>query len=175
MANKTVNGNTLDVPEFKGEKLSVKIGTILRLAFLVAAYLNQACDVIGAYDAFIPEKYQTLVSVVSLIATAVASVAAYWFNNSWSAEATVVDKLLATIKHASAYCPEIVDAVNVSITEFTKKEVEAAKSISIPTSADILCETPVATDEKPDAKPVEKKPVAKKTTTTATTTKNTTK
>lgn len=135
MASKTVNGNTLEVPTVNSKKMDIKIGTILRLLFLIAAYVNQVCDVFGAYDAFIPEEYRTVISVVSLIATAAASVAAYWFNNSWSTEATVVDKLLATIKHASKYCPEIVDAVNTSISEFNKKEAEAAKSMNIPTSA----------------------------------------
>lgn len=157
MANKTVNGNTLEVPEFNGKNAEVKIGTVLRLVFLIAAYVNQACDVFGAYDLFIPAEWRTVVSVVSLIATAGASVSAYWFNNSWSKEATVVDKLLATIKHASKYCPEIVDAVNTSIVEFNKKEVEAAKNMSIPTSASIA-ESKAA----PTAKSTTKKTSAKK-------------
>ena len=148
MANKTVNGNTLEVPEINSKNAEVKIGTILRAVFLIAAYVNQACDVFGAYDLFIPEEWRTVVSVVSLIATAAASVCAYWFNNSWSKEATVVDKLLATIKHASKYCPEIVDAVNVSIAEFNKKEVEAAKNMNIPTSATIAGEKATPTDKK---------------------------
>lgn len=153
MPSKTVNNNTLEVPTIDSKKVEVKIGTILRLLFLIAAYVNQACDVLGAYDAFIPEEYRSVVSVASLVATAVASIAAYWFNNSWSAEATVVDKLLATIKHASKYCPEIVDAVNTSISEFNKKEVAAAQSLSIPTSAEIN-------------KVEEKKPATKTTSTT---------
>lgn len=137
MAQKTVNGNTLEVPEVDSKKVEIKIGTILRMLFLLAAYVNQACDVLGAYDAFIPEKYRMVVTAVSLIATGVASVCAYWFNNSWSTEATVADKLLSTIKHASVYCPEIVDAVNASVAEFNKKQAEAAANMNIPTSADI--------------------------------------
>ena len=126
MAQKTVNGNTLEVPNVDSKKAEVKIGTILRMLFLVAAYVNQACDVLGAYDAFIPDEYRSVVTVASLIATGVASVCAYWFNNSWSAEATVADKLLATIKHGSTYCPEIVDAVNNTVSEFNKKQVGTA-------------------------------------------------
>lgn len=137
MVEKTVGGNTLEVPNVDSKKVEVKIGTILRLLFLLAAWVNQACDVLGAYDAFIPSEYRTLVTVLSLIATGVASVAAYWFNNSWSAEATVVDKLLATIKHASKYCPEIVEAVNKSVAEFNKKQADAAADINIPSSAEL--------------------------------------
>lgn len=115
MAQKTVNGVTLEVADVTNEKVEVKIGTILRLVFLVAAYVNQVCDVVGAYDAFIPDQYRSVVSIVSLVATAVASVAAYWFNNSWTAEANTADKILATIRQASVYCPEIVEAVNDTI------------------------------------------------------------
>ena len=50
MAQKNVNGQILDVPEIDSKKADVAIGTILRLLFLIAAYVNQACDVLGAYD-----------------------------------------------------------------------------------------------------------------------------
>lgn len=122
MAQKTVNGNTLDVPDLTSKKAEIKIGTVLRLIFLIAAYVNQVCDVIGAYDAFIPSEYRSVVSIVSLVATAVASVAAYWFNNSWTAEANTADKVLATMKQASTYCPEIVQKINQTVAEFNTKE-----------------------------------------------------
>lgn len=117
MAKKTVNGVTLEVPEFKCEKAEVKIGTILRLVFLIAAYINQVCDVLGAYDMIIPVEYQSVVSLVSLIATAAASVSAYWFNNSWTAEATTADKILVTMKYAATYCPEIITATNKTVLD----------------------------------------------------------
>lgn len=130
MATKTVNGNTLDVPDLTSKKAEVKIGTILRMLFLVAAYINQICEVIGVYNAFIPQEYQSVVATVSLIATGAASVCAYWFNNSWSVEATTVDKLLLTIKNASQYCPDIVDSVNASVAEFNKKQAQAAAEMT---------------------------------------------
>lgn len=123
MAQKTVNGQTLEVPDLTSKKAEVKIGTILRLVFLIAAYVNQVCDVVGAYDMFIPEEYRSVVSVVSLIATAVASVSAYWFNNSWTPEANTADKVLATIKNASTYCPEIMDKINQVVVEVNKDTV----------------------------------------------------
>lgn len=133
---KEVNGNVLEVPTIDSKALEVKIGTKLRLVFLIAAYVITACDTIGAFDLFIPEKYQLVVTTISLIASAAASIAAYWFNNSWTSEATVVDKLLATIKHTAVYCPEIVDSVNASIAEFNKKTADAAKSVTTPVSVD---------------------------------------
>ncbi len=138
---KEVNGNVLEVPNLDSKVLDVKIGTKLRLVFLVAAYIITACDTIGAFDLFIPEKYRLVVTTISLIASAAASVAAYWFNNSWTSEATVVDKLLATIKHTSVYCPEIVDSVNASIAEFNKKTADAAKSVTAPVPLDAKKET----------------------------------
>lgn len=137
MVKKTVGEHTLEVPNVDSKVAEVKIGTIMRLIFLIAAWINQLCDVLGAYDSFIPAEYQTVVTVASLIATGAASIAAYWFNNSWSPEATVVDKLLATIKHASKYCPDIVDAVNASVAEFNKKQAEAAANLNIPSSGEL--------------------------------------
>lgn len=124
MAQKNVNGQILDVPEIDSKKADVAIGTILRLLFLIAAYVNQACDVLGAYDSFLTEDTKGLVTVVSLIATAVASVAAYWFNNSWTPEATVIDKVFAIMKFTSKYCPDIADAVKNNIIDAHKANTE---------------------------------------------------
>lgn len=120
MAEKTVNGQTLEVPNLTSKKVEVKVGTVLRLIFLIAAYVNQVCDVLGAYDMFIPQEYRSVVSIVSLVATAAASVSAYWFNNSWTQEATTADKILATIRVASTYCPEIVNKIDQTIAEINK-------------------------------------------------------
>ena len=128
MAQKNVNGQILDVPEIDSKKADVAIGTILRLLFLIAAYVNQACDVLGAYDSFLTEDTKGLVTVVSLIATAVASVAAYWFNNSWTPEATVVDKVFATMKFTSKYCPDIADAVKNNIIDAHRANTELVVS-----------------------------------------------
>lgn len=128
MAQKNVNGQILDVPEIDSKKADVAIGTILRLLFLIAAYVNQACDVLGAYDSFLTEDTKGLVTVVSLIATAVASVAAYWFNNSWTPEATVIDKVFATMKFTSKYCPDIADAVKNNIIDAHRANTELVVS-----------------------------------------------
>lgn len=117
MANKTVNGQTLEVPDFDSEKVDIKIGTIMRLLFLIAAYVNQACEVLGAYDSIIPKEYQGFITVASLVATAVASIAAYWFNNSWTPEATVLDKILSTMKYSAKYCPEIKDQIRKNVVD----------------------------------------------------------
>lgn len=128
MAQKNVNGQILDVPEIDSKKADVAIGTILRLLFLIVAYVNQACDVLGAYDSFLTEDTKGLVTVVSLIATAVASVAAYWFNNSWTPEATVIDKVFATMKFTSKYCPDIADAVKNNIIDAHRANTELVVS-----------------------------------------------
>ena len=124
MSLKTVNGQTLEVPDFDSKEIEVKIGTILRLVFLIAAYVNQACEVLGAYDAIIPEKYRAIIAIVSLIATAAASVAAYWFNNSWTANATLLDKLLATMKYSAKYCPEIKNQIVNNVVDAGKLNAE---------------------------------------------------
>lgn len=158
MAQKTVNGQTLEVPDFDSKEVRVKIGTILRLLFLIAAYVNQMCEVLGAYDAIIPEQYRGLITVVSLIATAVASVAAYWFNNSWTEEATTLDMVLSTMKFAAKYCPEIKNQIKENITDAGKLNVELALGDDIynniglkrtnPSSADAASTTPVVTHDK---------------------------
>lgn len=126
MAKRVVNGQELEVPDFDSKTVDIKIGTILRLVFLIAAYINQVCEVLGAYDAFIPADYRGVIAVVSLIATAAASVAAYWFNNSWTAEATVIDKVLATLKYSAKYCPEISDQIKNNVIEAGKLNAEMA-------------------------------------------------
>lgn len=124
MAQKNVNGQILEVPEIDSKKADVAIGTILRLLFLIAAYINQACEVFGAYDAFLSEDAKGIVAVMSLIATAVASVAAYWFNNSWTPEATVIDKVFATMKYTAKYCPDIADTIKHNIVDAHKINTE---------------------------------------------------
>lgn len=126
MAQRVVSGQILDVPDFDSKTVDIKIGTILRLVFLIAAYVNQFCETIGAYNTFIPVQYQEIVKVVSLIATALASIAAYWFNNSWTPEATVIDKVLSTLKYSAKYCPEIVDQIKNNVVEAGKLNVEIA-------------------------------------------------
>ena len=128
MAQKDVNGQILDVPEFDSKKADVQIGTILRLLFLIAAYVNQVCEVFGAYDVFLSDNAKGIVTVVSLFATAVASIAAYWFNNSWTPEATVIDKVLATMKYTAKYCPEIADTIKGNLADAHKTNTELIMS-----------------------------------------------
>lgn len=127
-----VNGDVLEVPVIDSKKLEIKISTKMRLIFLIASYIIAGCDMLGAFDMFIPTRYQSVVTTVCMIAAAAAAAAAYWFNNSWSNEATVVDKLLATIKHTAKYCPEIVQSIDASIAEFNKKTANAARSVTVP-------------------------------------------
>ena len=67
-------------------------GTIIRTACLVLAIINYALTVAGKSP--LPIESETLTEVISFAFTTVASMVAWWKNNSFTQKAIEADELL---------------------------------------------------------------------------------
>lgn len=76
----------------------VKAMTVVRLLVLSVAMVNLVLSIFCDYR--IPGLTQENQEQLAVLISLAASVAAYWYNNSWSAGATTSDKILQIIKNA---------------------------------------------------------------------------
>lgn len=84
----------------KGDvKMKITKGTIIRTIILVLALVNQVLTMIGASP--IPIDDSTVTDLISILWTVVASLAAWWKNNSFTKEAIAADKELNILKKES--------------------------------------------------------------------------
>ncbi len=74
----------------------ISVGTIVRTVCLVLALINQVLLLTGKSP--LPIEDETISSLISTLATIVASLAAWWKNNSVTKEAIEADKLLQQLK-----------------------------------------------------------------------------
>jgi SPP1 family holin len=80
--------------------MKVSADTIARTIILALALINQVLSTTG--HAVLPISDEQVEQIVSLIFTIVASVAAWWKNNSFTVAAITGDKVLKALKHKSA-------------------------------------------------------------------------
>lgn len=78
--------------------MKIKTGTIVRTVILILALINQALSIAG--KAVLPISDEQVEQVISLICTIVASVWAWWKNNSYTAAAIEGDQLKDRLKKA---------------------------------------------------------------------------
>lgn len=74
----------------------VKIDTIVRTIVLVIALINQALTMAGKTP--LPIADEEIAEIVSYVLTTVASLWAWWKNNSFTKAAIEADKVLANLK-----------------------------------------------------------------------------
>lgn len=72
------------------------IATIARTVALALALVNQVLSATG--HAVLPIESEQLESLVTTGITVVASIVAYWKNNSWTKEAIEADETLKNLK-----------------------------------------------------------------------------
>ena len=72
--------------------MKISKGTIIRTACLVLAIINNALSIAGKSP--LPIESETLTEVISFMFTTVASIAAWWKNNSFTQKAIEADELL---------------------------------------------------------------------------------
>ena len=72
--------------------MKIKKGTIIRTACLVLSIINYALTVAGKSP--LPIESETLTEVISFMFTTVASLAAWWKNNSFTQKAIEADEFL---------------------------------------------------------------------------------
>lgn len=75
---------------------AVTVGTIIRTVVLVLALANQILTAAGASP--LPIDDETAAQLISTVATVAASLAAWWKNNSFTAEAIDADEYLRQLR-----------------------------------------------------------------------------
>lgn len=78
------------------EELKVSKGTIIRTACLLLAIANNALALFG--KTALPVNNETINEVVSFAFTAIAALAAWWKNNSFTRAALEADEVLKSKK-----------------------------------------------------------------------------
>lgn len=79
--------------------MKIKKDTIIRTIILVIALINQILTVIGKNP--LPFSDDMVYEIVSVVFTVVASVVAWWKNNSFTKNALMADEVLNELKHGS--------------------------------------------------------------------------
>lgn len=77
--------------------MTIKKETIIRTVVLAIALINQILTACGI--SIIPIEDAQITELISIIFTIVASVWAWWKNNSFTKNAIEADKLLDELKH----------------------------------------------------------------------------
>lgn len=72
--------------------MKIKKGTIIRTACLLLAIVNYGLTIAGKSP--LPIESETLTEVISFMFTTVASMVAWWKNNSFTQKAIEADELL---------------------------------------------------------------------------------
>lgn len=75
---------------------AVTVGTIIRTVVLALALVNQILTAAGASP--LPIDDETAAQLISTVATVAASLAAWWKNNSFTAEAIDADEYLRQLR-----------------------------------------------------------------------------
>jgi len=74
----------------KNQKEKVTVSTIIRTVCLTLALLNQGLSIAGCSP--LPIEDETVSQVISLAATIITSLVAWWKNNSFTQKAIQADK-----------------------------------------------------------------------------------
>lgn len=82
------------------QKSKISASTIIRTVVLVLALVNQWLTAVGKSP--IPISDEQVQEAVSLIITIAASVASWWYNNSFTQAALKADEFLTALKDTEA-------------------------------------------------------------------------
>lgn len=102
-----------------------KVGAVARLIALVVAIINQFCAIFGLYT--IPSMDESGTNLVALGITIVAAGFAYWSNNSWTANASVCDNILAMLNAHDISIADILELLAEASRKKTEEESKADK------------------------------------------------
>lgn len=96
--------------KFKDVIANVQPATIVRLIALTIALINLVLSMFGAYQ--LPGLTEESQEELSVIITVVISALSYWYNNSWSKNATIADKVIAILKNPDIDTDGLVAIIN---------------------------------------------------------------
>ena len=102
---------------------NVQPNTIVRLVVLIISLVNLVLSVFGTYQ--IPGLSESQQESLAVIITAIASAVSYWYNNSWSENATAADKVLGLLNDSNISVDDIIDVVeNLKDSNTSRKDSE---------------------------------------------------
>ena len=93
--------------KFKDVLKNVQPTTIVRLLVLIISLINLVLSIFGTYQ--IPGLSESEQESLAVVITAIASVVSYWYNNSWSENATTADKILTMLKNSDVTIDDLID------------------------------------------------------------------
>lgn len=96
--------------KLKNITASVQSMTIVRLIVLVISLINLVLSLFGTYQ--IPGLSPEVQEGLAVLITVVASIVSYWYNNSWSENATTADKLLTMLKDTDVTVDEVIEIID---------------------------------------------------------------
>lgn len=89
----------------------VQISTIVRLIVLIVAVVNLLLS--SFTDFRLPGLDATKQQATATILAAIASVVSYWYNNSWTENATAADKILDTLKNSDVKVEDVLESIEI--------------------------------------------------------------
>lgn len=100
---------------------NVQPNTVVRLIVLIISLVNLVLSIFGTYQ--IPGLTESEQESLAVIITAIASAVSYWYNNSWSENATAADKVLGLLKDGNISVEDIIDVVeNLKDNNISRKD-----------------------------------------------------
>lgn len=100
---------------------NVQPNTVVRLIVLIISLVNLVLSIFGTYQ--IPGLTESEQESLAVIITAIASAVSYWYNNSWSENATAADKVLGLLKDSNISVEDIIDVVeNLKDNNISRKD-----------------------------------------------------
>lgn len=89
---------------------NVKPSTIVRLIVLIISLVNLVLSIFGTYQ--IPGLTDSQQESLAVIITVIVSAISYWYNNSWSENATAADKVLGLLKNSDVSIDDLISVVD---------------------------------------------------------------
>lgn len=106
--------------KFKDVLKNVQPTTIVRLVVLIISLLNLVLSMFGTYQ--IPGLSEAEQESLAVLITIIASAVSYWYNNSWSENATTADKILTMLKNSDVTVDDLIE-----ITDNLRDNVNSRK------------------------------------------------
>lgn len=98
---------------------NIKPATIVRLVVLLISIINLVLSVFGTYQ--LPGLSETAQNSLAVTITTIMAAISYWYNNSWSENATAADKVLDTLKSTGITVDDLIDMVEQLVEQVNAK------------------------------------------------------
>lgn len=104
----------------------IQVGAVVRLVVLIVAWINQIAVTVGGYS--VPNLSDSEVYLIATAITIVATIVAYWHNNSWTLNAKTADAILEALESSGITADAVISAVCDVIDSRSKKDKESKET-----------------------------------------------